>query len=163
VVRGGDESVGPEEVRRVGGAGGSDTRGVGRADGAGTGESDSNVGGGAGTTWVGVEVSASGGLDRAAVVDSGGAVGGAGIGLLGVWLGWLLGVALIGWVAVLMSAGTTVVVFSCSQAMVSPSDAIRVAANNPISSSTRRLPPGAEASGFAPAVLASIAVVDAVS
>jgi hypothetical protein len=96
VVRGGDELVGPDEVRRVGGAGGSDTRGVGRTGGSETGGSASNVGGGAVKTLVGVEVSASGGVDKAAVVDSAGTVGGAGIGLLGVWLCWLLGVALIG-------------------------------------------------------------------
>jgi hypothetical protein len=133
-------------------------------------------------TFVGVEVSVTWGVDTAGVVDSADTTGGAGIGLLGVWLGWPLGVALIGWVAVLMSAGSMLVVFSCSQAMVSPSDAIRVAANSPITSSTRRVrsprasstlstlstgiggvPPGAEAPGLGSAVSASIGVADAVS
>ncbi len=139
VVRGTNEPVGSEEDRRVGGVDGSDTRGVGVTDGSDTGESASNVGGGAVTTRVGVYVSASGGVDTAEMVVLAGAMGGAGIGLLGVWLGWPLGVALIGWVAVpLMSAGTTLGLFCCCQAIVRPSDAITVAANIPITSTTRR-------------------------
>jgi hypothetical protein len=79
-----------------------------------------------------------------------------------------------------MSAGTTVVVLSCSQAKLSPSAAISVAANNPITSSTRRVrsppasastlstgidgvPPGAEASELGSAVLASVGVADGAS
>lgn len=123
------------EIGGVGGMGTTDTGGFG-----------SNIGGGpgaGGAVKAGVctdGVHASGGTDTAGAVESTGGVGGAGGGLLGVGISGSPGVGLIGSGAVpVMSVGTMVVSCWCSQAMVSPSDAIRTAANNAITSSKRRV------------------------
>ena len=161
MVRGADESAGAEE--RVRGAGGSDPGGGG-GTGPDTGESGSNLGGGALTTGVCTDVvSESGGTDTEGVVVAVDIAGGAGIGLLGLSLDWPPGVTLAGWGAVpLISAGMTGVVFCCCQAMVSPSEVINVAANNPTTRSTRRVRRPL-ASSTCSSGMASIGVVDGVS